>query len=108
MLQHTKINTYFAMLFAAFLEKLRNSPEADGSVLDHSLIAFGAGMSDGQAHNSYPLSFAVIGGAGGSVKGNRFIIAPEWTPIANLWLGVASMFGSRIESIGESTGRLEL
>jgi hypothetical protein len=108
MLQHTKINTYFAMLFATFLEKLRNSPEADGSVLDHSLIAFGAGMSDGQAHNSYPLSFAVIGGAGGRVKGNRFIIAPEWTPIANLWLGVASMFGSRIESIGESTGRFEL
>src|SRR6188768_381178 len=65
MTQHTKINTYFATLFAAFLEKLRKSPEADGSVLDHSLIAFGAGMSDGQAHNSYPLSFSVIGGAGG-------------------------------------------
>jgi hypothetical protein len=108
MLQHTKINTYFATLFASFLQKLRNSPEADGSVLDNSLIAFGAGMSDGQAHNSYPLSFSVFGGAGGRVKGNRFIIAPEWTPIANVWLGVASMFGSRIESIGESTGRFEL
>ena len=106
--QHTKINAYFATLFASFLEKLRNSPEADGSVLDHSLIAFGAGMSDGQAHNSYPLSFSVIGGAGGRVKGNRFIIAPEWTPIANVWLGVASMFGSPIERIGESTGRFEL
>ena len=108
MQQHTKINTYFATFLASFLEKLRNSPEADGNVLDHSLIAFGAGMSDGQAHNSYPLSFSVIGGAGGRVKGNRFTIAPEWTPIANVWLGVASMFGSRIESIGESTGRFEL
>jgi hypothetical protein len=106
--QHTRINTYFAALFASFLEKLRNSPEADGSVLDHSLIAFGAGMSDGQAHNSYPLSFSVIGSAGGRVKGNRFIVAPEWTPIANVWLGVASMFGSRIESIGESTGAFQL
>jgi Protein of unknown function (DUF1552) len=106
--QHTKINAYFAALFARFLEKLRNSPEADGSVLDHSLIAFGAGMSDGQAHNSYPLSFSVFGGAGGRVKGNRFIIAPEWTPIANVWLGVASMFGSPIESIGESTGPFSL
>src|SRR5262245_43278216 len=106
--QHTRINTYFATLFAAFLQKLRNSPEADGSVLDHSLIAFGAGMSDGQAHNSYPLSFAVLGGAGGRVKGNRFVIAPEWTPIANVWLGVANMFGSRIESIGESTGPFQL
>src|SRR5262249_10151268 len=91
--QHARINTYFATLFASFLEKLRNSPEADGSVLDHSLIAFGAGMSDGQAHNSYPLPLAMIGGAGGGVKGNRFLVAPEWTSIANLWLGVSSMFG---------------
>jgi len=108
MQQHTKINTYFASLYATFLEKLRNSPEADGSVLDHSLIAFGAGMSDGQAHNSYPLSFSVIGGAGGRVKGDRFIIAPEWTPIANVWLGVAEMFGVPLQSIGESTGSFAL
>jgi len=108
MQQHTKINSYFASLYATFLEKLRNSPEADGSVLDHSLIAFGAGMSDGQAHNSYPLSFSVVGGAGGRVKGDRFVIAPEWTPIANVWLGVAAMFGVPLESIGESTGRFEL
>src|SRR5499426_2358343 len=85
MQQHTKINTYFASLYASFLEKLRNSPEADGSVLDHSLIAFGAGMSDGQAHNSYPLPLAIIGGGGGRVRGNRFLVAPEWTPIANRW-----------------------
>ena len=106
--QHTRINAYFATLFASFLQKLRNSPEADGSVLDNSLIAFGAGMSDGQAHNSYPLSFAVLGGAGGRIKGNRFVIAPEWTPVANVWLGVASMFGKPMESFGESTGPFQL
>lgn len=106
--QHTKINAYFASLFATFLEKLRNSPEADGSVLDHSLIAFGAGMSDGQAHNSYPLPFSLIGGAGGQMKGNRFVIAPEWTPVGNVWVEVAGMFGSPIKSIGESTGSLAL
>jgi hypothetical protein len=106
--QHTRINAYFAMLFASFLEKLRKSPEADGSVLDHSLIAFGAGMSDGQAHNSYPLSFAVIGGADGRIKGNRFIVAPEWTPIANVWLGVASMFGKQMDRFGESSGSFQL
>jgi hypothetical protein len=108
MQQHTKINTYFASLFAAFLQKLRNSPEADGNVLDNSIIAFGAGMSDGQAHNSYPLSFSLIGGAGGKVKGNRFVIAPEWTPIANVWLSVADMFNTPLERIGESTGRFAL
>jgi hypothetical protein len=106
--QHTKINAYFATLFASFLQKLRNSPEADGSVLDNSLIAFGAGMSDGQAHNSYPLPFSMIGGAGGRIKGNRFIIAPEWTPVANVWLSVASLFNTPLERIGESTGPLAL
>ena len=48
---HAKIDTHFASLFAAFVEKLRTSPDGDGSVLDHSLIVFGAGMSDGQAHS---------------------------------------------------------
>ena len=55
MAQHAKITRTSSALFAAFVEKLRASPEGDGSVLDHSLIAFGAGMSDGQAHNAYPL-----------------------------------------------------
>ena len=76
MAQHAKINTHFAQLFATFLERLRDSPEGDGSVLDHSLIAFGAGMSDGQAHSAYPLPLATVGGAGGKMKGNRF----SWRP----------------------------
>jgi hypothetical protein len=108
MAQHAKINTHFTMLFAEFLAKLRASPEADGSVLDHSLIAFGTGMSDGQAHNSYPLPLAVVGGAGGRVRGDRFVVAPEWSSIANLWLGVAGLYGSPLETFGESTARLDL
>jgi hypothetical protein len=106
--QHAKINTYFTQLFASFLETLRAAPEGDGSVLDRSLIVYGTGMSDGQAHNSYPLPFAVVGGAGGQLRGNRYLIAPEWTSIANLWVGVAGLFGSRLESFGESTGRFEI
>ncbi|HUL80796.1 MAG TPA: DUF1552 domain-containing protein [Gammaproteobacteria bacterium] len=108
MAQHAKINTHFTELFAEFVAKLRAAPEGDGSVLDHSLIAFGAGMSDGQAHNSYPLALAIVGGRARGVRGNRFLVAPEWSPIANLWLGVAGMFGSPIESIGESKAPLEL
>jgi hypothetical protein len=65
-------------------------------------------MSDGQAHNSYPLPLAMIGGAHGRVKGDRFVTAAEWTPVANLWLGVASMFGVTMDSFGESTARFEL
>jgi hypothetical protein len=107
MQQHAKINTYFTQLFASFLETLRAAPDGDGSVLDHSLIAYGTGMSDGQAHNSYPLPFAVVGGAGGR-RGNRYVVAPEWCSIANVWLGVAGLFGSPLESFGESTQRLEI
>ncbi len=106
--QHAKINTHFASLFAAFLAKLRTTPDGAGSLLDHSLVAFGTGMSDGQAHNSYPLPLALVGGGGGRVPGNRFVVAPEWSSIANLWLGVAGLYGSRLESFGESTARLEL
>jgi hypothetical protein len=106
--QHAKVNTYFTQLFASFLETLRAAPEGDGSVLDNSLIAYGTGMSDGQAHNSYPLPFAVVGGAGGQLRGNRYLIAPEWTSIANLWVGVAGLYGSSLESFGESTGRYEI
>jgi hypothetical protein len=105
---HAKIDTHFASLFAAFLDKLRHSPDGDGSVLDHSLIVFGAGMSDGQAHSAYPLPLAAIGGASRKIKGNRFLVANEWTPVANFWLGVAGMFGSPLDHFGESTGRVEL
>ncbi len=108
MAQHAKVNTYFTVLFASFLERLRAAPEGEGSVLDHSLIAYGTGMSDGQAHNSYPLPFALVGGAGGQMRGNRYLIAPEWTSIANLWVSVADMFGTPLESFGESTGRFEI
>jgi hypothetical protein len=105
---HGVIDTHFTKLFAAFVEKLSTSPEGDGSLLDNSLIAYGAGMSDGQAHSAYPLPLALVGGAGGRLKGNRFVVAPEWTPVANLWLSVAGMFDSPLESFGESTGRLDL
>jgi hypothetical protein len=106
--QHAKINTLFISLFAEFVEKLKTSPEGDGSLLDHSLIAYGHGMSDGQAHDSYPLAFATVGSAGGRIRGNRYLKAPDWSPIANLWLGVAGLYDSPIEQIGESNARFEL
>ena len=108
MQQHAKITTHFVGLFAKFVEKLKASPEGDGSVLDHSLIAFGTGMSDGQAHNAYPLPFTLVGGAGGRLQGNRFIVAPEWTSVANVWLSVSDMFGLPMDRFGESTGRVQL
>jgi hypothetical protein len=94
--------------FASFVETLSKAPEGDGTVLDHTLLVYGNGMSDGQAHNAYPLPLATVGGLGGKLKGNRFVLAPDWTPIANLWLGVADLYDARLDSFGESTGRVSL
>jgi hypothetical protein len=106
--RHARINVHYAQLFVAFLEKLRAMPESDGTVLDNSLIFYGGGMSDGQAHAPYPLPLIAVGRGGGKVKGDRHIIAGEWTPIANLWLGVSELYGVRLESFAESNGRVEL
>ena len=73
-------------------------------MLDHSLIVYGSGMSDGQAHNAYPLPLALVGGAGGADAGNRFVVAPDWTPIANLWLSVADMLRQPLERVRREHG----
>jgi hypothetical protein len=106
--KHAQINAYFTSLYARFLEKLRNSPEGGGNVLDNAVIAYGTGMSDGQAHDSYPLPFSLAGGLGGKLAGNRFVVAPEWTTIGNLWVALAEHFGVEIDSLGESDGRFEV
>jgi len=106
--QHARVNHHYAQLFANFVEKLRTMPEGDGSVLDHSLIFYGGGMSDGQAHAPYPLPLVSVGRLGGKVKGDRHLVAPEWTPIANLWLGVANLYGIPLHTFAESTGRVEI
>ena len=104
--KNAKINQYYAQLFARFVEKLAATPDGDGSLLDHALIFYGSGMTDGDSHATDPLPLVAVGGGVG--QGHRHIEAPARTPIGNLWLGVAGQFGSRIESVGESNGRLEL
>ena len=104
---HAKIDTHFASLFAAFLDKLRNSPDGDGSVLDHSLIVFGAGMSDGQAHSAYPLPLAAIGGARRRMKGTASSsrTSGRLSPTSgSAWPGCSA---ARSISFGESNGRIE-
>ena len=84
---HAKINLALrAAVRGASSRSCKAMPEGDGTVLDNSLVFFGAGMSDGQAHAPYPLPLVAVGSAGGKVKGDRHIVAPEWTPVANLWL----------------------
>jgi hypothetical protein len=103
MAQMVKINTYYAELYARFLAKLRATPDGDGSLLDHSLLAYGAGMSDSNGHVSDPLPMVLIGGGAG--KGARHVELPVRTPIGNLWRNVAERFGTNVDPFGDSTGK---
>jgi hypothetical protein len=105
---HVKLNTYHVSLFGRFIEKLRNMPDGDGSVLDHSMIIYGSGMSDGNTHSPAPLALIAVGGAAG--KGNRHILAPKTqdSPTGNLWLSVAEKYGITMSEFGVSTGRIEI
>jgi hypothetical protein len=102
MAQVVKINTYYMRLYAKFLEKLRTTQDGDGSLLDHSLIFYGAGMGDSNAHASDPLP--VIATGGGVGRGHRHVQVATRTPVGNLWMAVADKFGNPQQSFGDSTG----
>jgi Protein of unknown function (DUF1552) len=101
-----KINAYHARLFATFLERLRSTPDGDGSVLDHSLIFFGGGMGNPNQHAVGPLPMVVAGG--GVARRDRHLALPASTPVGNLWLTVANKLDNPMEKFGESTGTIDL
>jgi hypothetical protein len=103
--QNVKVNTYHMGLFAKFLEKLRSTPDGDGSLLDHSLIFYGGGMGNPNGHASDPLPVIAVGGGVGT--GHRHIKLKPQTPVGNLWLAVANRFGSQLDTFGDSNGRVE-
>ena len=102
----TKINQYHVQLFAEFVDRLRTTPDGDGSLLDHAMIVYGAGMGDSNSHASTNLPILLAGGAAG--RGGRHVRYPEDTPLANLHLSLLDKMGVPIEKLGHSTGRLPL
>jgi len=105
--KYAKIGTYQIVKFGEFLEKLRSTPDGDGSLLDHSLLYWGSGMSNGNAHDRSNPPALLVGGAHGRLEGNRHIVAEE-QPTANLLLAIAHLAGVEVERMGPSTGRLDL
>jgi len=101
-----KINVLCVGMFAKFIEKLKNTPDGDGSLLDHSLMFYGSGMGNSNVHATDPLPMLAMGGGVG--KGNRHIVLPSKTEIGNLWLTVVNRFGVPAETFGESTGTIDL
>ena len=102
-----KINTFHVSLFGYYLEKLRSTPDGDGSLLDHMVILYGAGMSDSNAHARINLPLLLVGGGGDQVRGGRHLVYKD-TPMANLNLALLEMFGVHREQLGVSTGALDV
>ncbi|MEM6364276.1 MAG: DUF1552 domain-containing protein [Planctomycetota bacterium] len=102
-----KINQYHISLFAEFLEKLAATPEADGTLLDHSIYMYGSGMGDPDPHDHDNLPIVVAGGAAGRMRGGRHIQSTNTTPLSNLHLTLLNKVGVPLESFADSTGRVE-
>jgi len=99
-----ELNAYHHGMLAYFLQKLKDTPDGPGSLLDHSLVLWGSGMSDGNQHNHTPLPMIMAGRASGAIKGGRHIKLPKLTTHSNLLLTVLHKAGARSEKIGDSTG----
>jgi hypothetical protein len=102
-----KINAFHVSLFAEYLEKLQNTPEGDGSLLDHALILYGSGIGNPNVHNHTNLPILVAGGAAAGMKGNRHLRFDKPTPLANLHLTLLDKAGVRLDSFGDSNGRMD-
>jgi len=101
-----KINAFHVSLFAYFLEKLKTTPEGEGSLLDHSLYLYGSGMGNPNVHDHVNLPILVAGGAG-RVKGGRHIRYAEATPLANLHLTLLERVGVRMDAFADSKGKVD-
>lgn len=103
----TKINRFHTELFAYFLGKLKSTPDGDGTLLDHSFIIYGSGLSDGNRHSHEDLPILLAGRGGGSLTPGRHLQYKQGTPVTNLYLTLLDRVGVHPDSIGDSTGKLE-
>lgn len=101
-----KINRFHVTQFAHFLERLKSIPEGSGSLLDHSMVVYGSGISDGNRHNHDDLPALLAGRAGGAIHPGRHVRFARNTPMANLFLAMADLVGAPLERHGDSSGKL--
>ena len=106
--KYAKLTTYHVVKLAEFIGKLQATPDGDANLLDRSVIYFGSGMGNGNAHDRNNPPVLVMGGANGRLKGNRHIAVENKEPTSNLLLAFADFADAQVESIGVSNGRLSL
>jgi hypothetical protein len=101
-----RINVHHAELFAHFVSRLKNTPDGDGTLLDHSMVVYGSAISDGNRHTHEDLPVLLVG-RGGGLKTGGHVVYSQQTPMTNLYLTLLDRMGVHPESIGDSTGRIE-
>jgi len=106
--EFAKINVYHHSLVGYFADKLKNTPDGDGNLLDHSLVLYGSAMGDSNVHTHKRVPFLLLGHGSGTVKGNLHLVAREGTPQANGLLTILHKLGVETESIGDSTGTIAI
>ncbi len=102
-----KINAFHVSLFAYFLERLKATPDGNGSLLDHSIYLYGSGMGNPDVHDHVNLPILVAGGGAGKLKGGRHIRYEKPTPLANLHLTLLDKVGVHLDSFADSEGKIE-
>src|SRR3569833_1415265 len=103
-----QLNQYHVKMFAYLVKKLQDTPDGEGSLLDHSLVMYGSGMSNSNQHDHDPLPIVLAGGAGGKLKGDRHIKVAQKPPLSNLLLAMLEKLGVPDQSFGDSTGAVEI
>jgi hypothetical protein len=104
----SKINRYHTQLFSQYLAKLSDTPDGDGSLLDHMIILYGSGISNSQRHSGDNLPLLLMGGGSGRLKGGRHLKYPDKPSIANLLVTVMEKMDVPVERVGGSTGKLPI
>ena len=102
----TKLQTYQASMFAYYVEKLNSVADGDGTLLDHTFLMYGGGLSDSNAHLATNLPVVLVGGGAGAMKGGRHVKYADETPMANLHVTMLQKLGVEVEHLGDSTGAL--
>jgi hypothetical protein len=103
-----KIDVYHMKLASHLLDRMANTKEGDGTLLDNSILLIGGAMGDGNVHSPHNLPIVLVGSGGGSLRPGRHVRAPFDAPFMNLCLTLLDKFDARIDAIGDSTGRLEI
>jgi len=103
-----KLTPWQIEVFGRFLDRLRKTPDGDGNLLDHSVLLWGSGMSDSNTHSAFDVPYLMVGKGAGLFAGNRHLVAPKGTQLANVMLSVAQKFGAEIDKFGVSAGAFDL